>query len=108
MIRRLLVVACALALSACAFGGVDKEGAWGVTLGNGKITNCLTETDLDRTQKVGPDGVTIESTEKQITKITENCYTVAGSAISEQGASVVSTIFAPIRWLGSALGGSTP
>ena len=103
---RILIVVAVASLLGCVFGGVDKEGAWGVALGNAKITNCLTETDLDRTQQVGPDGQTIVTTEKQITKITENCYTVAGSAISEQGASVVNTVFAPIRWLGSALKGS--
>lgn len=107
MIRILLVAAVACLLG-CAFGGVDKEGAWGVSLGNAKITNCLTETELDRVQKVDPDGAVIESSEKSISKVTENCYTVAGAAISEQGQSVVSTIFAPIRWIGGALGGSAP
>ncbi len=103
---RLLIVAAVACLLGCAFGGVDKAGAWGVTLGQAKITNCLTETQLDATKKVGPDGQIIESSEKSISKITENCYTVAGGAISEQGQSVVSTIFAPIRWVGSALSAS--
>ena len=105
---RILLVAAVACLLGCAFGGVDKEGAWGWTMGNSKITNCLTETELDRTQRVDPEGNVTESSEKSISKVTENCYTVAGAGISEQGESVVSTIFAPIRWLGSALGGSSP
>ncbi len=105
---RILIVAAVACLLGCAFGGVDREGAWGVTFGQAKITNCLTETQLDSMQRVGPDGQTIESSETSISKITENCYTVAGGAVSEQGQSVVSTIFAPIRWIGTALGGSSP
>lgn len=96
----------AVALCGCALGGVDKEGAWGYTVGDAKVTNCLTETQLDRTQSVTPDGEIIESRDLQITKVTENCYTIAGGHMSQTAGGFFSTLMAPLRVVGGLLTGA--
>ncbi len=96
----------AVALCGCALGGTTQSGAWGYTVGDAKVTNCITETQLDSTRTVNPDGTVIESRDLQITKVTENCYTIAGGHMSSTAGGFFSTLLAPLRVVGGLLTGA--
>ncbi len=105
-LSRIGVAICAVAFCGCALGGTTKSGAWGYTVGDAKVTNCITETQLDSTKTTTPEGIVLESRDLQITKVTENCYTIAGGHMSGTAGGFFSTLLAPLRVVGGLLTGA--
>ncbi len=91
----------------CAVGQVDGEQAWGMAVGNAKVTNCIQTTTLAREDQRNPDGSVRSSTENRISEISETCHTIAGGEVSEQGEGLLGALFAPLRILGGMISGAS-